>query len=284
MNTLSVLIDILDCPPGFQLSQTQPAFYICTDRLQQFTNTCLVDDKIVLREHNAQFWVGYDNHSRGVILHPHCPFDYCTSEETHLAVDDGDKQCNYNRSGLLCGRCSENLSLALGNSRCLQCSNSYIALLGSYICFSWHCPSSRPSDPEADSCSWNHQWIDPLCKCCNRELSNIFPDSSLYSDPTMLIAKVLTVLIAWLNFDLGIETCFYNGMDAYVKIWLQFAFPLYIWVVVGMIIIGSHYLGKVARLFGSNPIAVLATLFLLSYAKLLRTVIAALSYTFRPNN
>ena len=54
-----------------------------------------------------------------------------------------------------------------------------------------------------------------------------------------------------------------------------------------MIISVSHYsTGKVARLFGRNPIAVLATLFLLSYAKLLRTIIAALSVTFPeyPNN
>ena len=95
------------------------------------------------------------------------------------------------------------------------------------------------------------------------------------------------MFIAWLNLDLGIKTCFYNGMDAYVETWLQFAFPLYIWVLVGLIILGSHYSGRVAQIiFGSNPIAVLATLFLLSYAKLLRTVIAALSYTFLeyPNN
>ena len=88
------------------------------------------------------------------------------------------------------------------------------------------------------------------------------------------------MFVAWPNLDLGIEACFYNGMNAYVKTWLQFAFPLYVWALVGMIIIGSHYSRRVAKVFGSNPIAVLATLFLLSYAKLLRTVIAALSYTF----
>ena len=87
------------------------------------------------------------------------------------------------------------------------------------------------------------------------------------------------MFIAWLNLDLGIETCFYNGMDAYVKTWLQFVFPLYVWALVGIIIIGSHFSGKIAKIFGSNPVAVLATLFLLSYAKLLRTAFAAPSYT-----
>ena len=36
----------------------------------------------------------------------------------------------------------------------------------------------------------------------------------------------LTTFIAWLNLDLGIEVCFYDGIDAYAKTWLQFAFPL----------------------------------------------------------
>ena len=49
---------------------------------------------------------------------------------------------------------------------------------------------------------------------------------------------------------------------------------------MGLIIIVSDYSSKVARLFGSNPVAVLATLFLLSYAKLLHTIIAALFFTF----
>jgi len=88
------------------------------------------------------------------------------------------------------------------------------------------------------------------------------------------------VFIAWLNLDLGIETCFFDGMDEYTKTWLQFVFPLYIWSLVVLIIIASDYSSRIARLFGSNPVAVLATLFLLSYAKLLRTIISALFFTF----
>ena len=50
-------------------------------------------------------------------------------------------------------------------------------------------------------------------------------------------------------------------------------------VMWAIIIIGSHFSGKIAKIFGSNPVAVLATLILLSYAKLLRTAFAVLSYT-----
>ena len=52
---------------------------------------------------------------------------------------------------------------------------------------------------------------------------------------------VLSVFIAWINLDFGIETCFYDRMDAYSKTWLQFVFPVYIWVLVGLMILVSHY-------------------------------------------
>ena len=53
--------------------------------------------------------------------------------------------------------------------------------------------------------------------------------------------------IAWLNLDLGIETCLYDGMDAYAKTWLQFLFPAYIWTIVIIIIMRQsllHYCFK----------------------------------------
>ena len=68
-------------------------------------------------------------------------------------------------------------------------------------------------------------------------------------------------------------------MDAYAKTWLQFVFPAYVFTLVGAVITLVHYFTMVARLFGSNPISVLATLFLLSYTKLLRTIITTFSLT-----
>ena len=88
----------------------------------------------------------------------------------------------------------------------------------------------------------------------------------------------LLIFIAWLNLDVGIETCYYNGMDTYGRTWLQFVFPLYVWALVGLIIVVSHYSTNAARIFGRNPVSVLATLFLLSYTKLLQTIIAVFSF------
>ena len=90
----------------------------------------------------------------------------------------------------------------------------------------------------------------------------------------------LSVFIAWVNLDIGVEICFYEGLDFYSLTWLQFLFPLYIWLIVAIVIISSHYSTAAAKLVSRDAVKVLATLFLLSYAKLLRTCITILSFTY----
>ena len=54
--------------------------------------------------------------------------------------------------------------------------------------------------------------------------------------------------ISLVNLDLGIQICFYNGMDDYVKILLQLAFPLYLVFIATLIIITSHHYTTIQRL------------------------------------
>ena len=89
---------------------------------------------------------------------------------------------------------------------------------------------------------------------------------------------MVSQFISWINLDWGIETCFYNGMDGYVKIWLQFVFSFYVLVLTALVILIARYNGPFSRIIGNNAVPVLATLILLSYTKLIRTVALALSY------
>ena len=89
-----------------------------------------------------------------------------------------------------------------------------------------------------------------------------------------------SLFIAWLNLNFGIEICFFDGMDAYSKTWLQFVFPVYLWLLVGLMILISHFSRRFAKLLGNNPVSVLATLILLSYTKILRALIAAINFTY----
>ena len=79
--------------------------------------------------------------------------------------------------------------------------------------------------------------------------------------------------IAWLNLDIGVEVCFFNGMTALHETWLQYIFPLYIWLIAGLLIM----LSRGYDFFTNNGTKVLATLILLSYAKLARTIMVSLS-------
>ena len=264
---LVISLEFLDCPRGFSLNPSEGTCE-CEPRLQQYTTRCNITERTL--EAGGEFWVGYDNNFQGLVLHPHCPFDYCVSAHMNVTLNDTDKQCANNRAGLLCGECKSGFSLAFGSSKCLQCSNIWILLLVPFalagialvlLLFILKLTVAAGS-------------INGLIFYANIVAVN----RSLFFPPNE--TNILTVFIAWLNLDLGIETCFFDGLDAYGKTWLQFVFPLYVWSLAGLIIIGSKYSSRITKVFGSNPVAVLATLFLLSYAKLLRTILAALTFTF----
>ena len=90
---------------------------------------------------------------------------------------------------------------------------------------------------------------------------------------------VLSQFIAWLNLDLGIETCFYPGMTAYHKVWLQFVFPLYIWFIIATIIVLCRYSTWLSNKIGGNVVQVLATLILLSFTKIFHAAVLAMKFT-----
>ena len=89
----------------------------------------------------------------------------------------------------------------------------------------------------------------------------------------------LSVYIAWLNLDLGFDACFIKGLDTYFKVWLQLAFPTCLILLLMAIILISRHSFRFARLISKrNPVAMLATLILLSYSRLLQSIINIFSY------
>ena len=268
---LIVNITFERCPIGFELSNSTGEC-ICDHRLWQYTNSCDINRQAIFRNSSSTFWLGVSYNKgtpEGFIHHPFCPLDYCTTESKYFNLRDPDKQCNVNHSGLLCGKCKEGLSLVLGSSQCKECSNNYLALLIPFalagvllvtLLFLLHLTVAAGT-------------LHGLIFYANIVAANhhiFFPQSS--NNPA-------SIFIAWLNLDLGIQTCFYNGMEAYAKTWLDLVFPVYIWVIVGFFVYISDRSVTVTKILGSSPVPVLATLFLLSYAKVLRTIIAALSLT-----
>ena len=263
------------CPPGFSISKSKTSC-VCEPRLAHYTNSCTITNGVgnITRDSGQQFWVGYDHQSQSddkLIFHPLCPYNYCVSYEATFPLNESDMQCANSRSGLLCGACKEGYSLVLGTSHCRKCTNDHdlallipFAVMGIALVF-----------------------LLLVCKLtvATGTLSGlVFYANIVGVNRTIFLpvesTNAFSVFIAWLNLDFGIETCFFDGMDAYSKTWLQFVFPIYIWMLVGLIIFVSHYSRRFANLLGNNPLPVLATLILLSYAKILRTLITALYLTY----
>ncbi len=93
-------------------------------------------------------------------------------------------------------------------------------------------------------------------------------------------SDLFPILISWLNLDFGFNVCFYNGLTSYAKVWLQFIFPIYLYVIEIIIVVSSYKSSKLARVTGArNRLKVLSTIFLLGYMKMLRVVMIILSYT-----
>ena len=278
---LIIKISLKDCLLGFVFDATRHTCS-CSQEINKHNGVLCDYEKYQIKK-SKQLWLSAPNEhtegsNRGLIIHDFCPYDYCKqlagNETLSFHLESPDDQCAFNRSGVLCGGCQQNLSLTFGTSRCRKCSNvmvfalvpgvmiAGVLLVGFLMLLNLTVSTGT---------------INGLIFYANiiRVNQHIFFPLESHSSTSVF----LTTFIAWLNLDLGIETCFYDGLDAYVKTWLQFMFPLYIWIIVILIIVSSHYSTTASRWTGNNSVSVLATLFLLSYTKVLRTVITIFSST-----
>ena len=275
---LKMLLLFKNCSLGFSFTSVNSTC-ICNKVLTDHGVECDIETLTVKRP--SQKWISatfehlLPSDQPGVIVHDHCPYDYCKGSihgpTQSLNLEYPDKQCTFHHSGILCGGCQTNLSQLLGTNKCKMCTNSKLSLILFLTALAGValvvCLILLNITVTAGT-------INGLIF-----YANIVKATDVFFFPQSESEFIFSVFIAWLNLDLGIETCFYDGLDAYIKTWLQFLFPLYIWLIVLTIIAISHYSTKVSNLIGNNSVHVLATLFLLSYAKLLRIIITIFSST-----
>ena len=242
-------------------------------------NCTIADTPYLTKTAGLNFWIGVwcvNTTYQGLVLCESCPEEYCKKGAVNVTIDNPDMQCDFNYTGLLCGACAANHSLMLGSSQCQVCSNTYLALLLPFaaagVALVVFLTSLRLT-VATGTLNSIILYVDIL----QVKRSMFIPRNSI---------NLLTVFLAWMNLDLGFQTCFYDGLDAYALTWLQFAFPLYVWLIIGLVIFVSRYSITVSKLIGCNPVAVLATLLLMSYTKILKIIIEVYSYEnlYYPDN
>lgn len=272
-----VNVSLRNCPSGFYLDcestndrcKCTCSKIICDNSNNQ--NEGEISKGKVMFHLWANSWVKVDN-SGDILISRNCPFDYCEKNST-IFLNDSDSQCAMNHTGDVCGACRPGFSLALGSNECLECSNNFIALIVAFACAG----ITLVLFLKLLNMTVSQGTINGLIFYANImwAYQNIFFSES-HANPAPSALVFLKVFIAWINLDLGVKTCFAHGLTAYIKTWLQFLFPIYVWSIVGGMIFLANQSTRITKLFGNNLPQVLATLFLLSYVKLLRATITAL--------
>ena len=281
LSTAKIEINFLpcSCPIGLQVSDSETnCLCDCHSNISQYVEPCDDPSGSLVKMPQSRVWIDYINDT-GYLVYPNCPFDYCLSNSSDYKLNfnepngsGADAQCAFSRSSRLCGSCQSGHSLSLGSSHCLQCSDYWPAV---FIAITITAILAGIA-------------LVALLLVLNMTVAVgtlnglIFYANVVYANKSILLpfqeTNFLTVFISWLNLELGIDTCYFPGMDIYIKTWLQLAFPAYVILLVVLVIIISSYSTKFSNLIGKkNPVATMATLILLSYAKFLEICFKSLT-------
>ena len=275
VSTNEAVVEILDCPFGFFLNENG----ICDchplltspDNPAMVTNCNLTSQTFQRPGYSWLYTINNSGTLTEIIARHYCPFGYCSAIESNLSLQltAFDSQCLYKRSGTLCGQCQSGYSSVFGSPQCKLCSNAWLSLIiifaiaGIILVIIILVLNLTITSGTING-------IIFYANVISINETALFPMSNTF--------RPLLVFISILNLDLGIETCFYNGMDEYAKIWLEYVFPVYLVVIVGVIIVMARYTSWVQRTIQSNGVPVLSTLLFLSYTKLLRNSSVSLFY------
>ena len=262
--------NVTDCPVGFKLQEKSKRFAcVCGDFFME-TNQDFLCDSIsgMIVRNNKRSWLSViDEKIEYIAL---CSPIYCNDANVTFKLTDNDILCGNNHTGRACGGCIDDYGRVFGSNSCKKCSNNWLAtillfailgiILVMILCLV--------------RLTVTMGTINGLIFFCNVMSIN----GQLFFNTEDSQFLFLRVFISLINLDLGFEMCFYNEMSQIAKTGLQFVFPVYLWLLIAVIIIQGRYHLRGLRFSSYSTVPVLATLILLSYAKLLRTIISVFSF------
>uniref|UniRef100_A0A1X7V0Y5 Uncharacterized protein n=1 Tax=Amphimedon queenslandica TaxID=400682 RepID=A0A1X7V0Y5_AMPQE len=217
------------------------------------------------------FWLGWTPVDEYTLRE--CIFDYCQNDiatVTFNGEDNINNQCADNRGGILCGECLDGYSTVFGSNRCLECKTD-ARILGLIIGF--------------------------LVAGILLVLAIVFLNFTVtegylnivifYANIVQLAIPILSqyisydaasvfIFISWINFEPGIDTCLFDGMNALTREGLYLLFPFYIFSLMFIIIYLARRSKKITSL-GFQATRGFATLLLLCYGSVERTCFIILS-------
>ena len=259
-------IQLLSCPLGFAFRH---GICDCDPLLSSYTEKCIINDQIVKRLPNHWITGNTSNTDTKYLAADSCPIGYC-SHNMMVNVHWPDAQCQQHRTGPLCSHCTPGYSVVLGSSRCKKCTNTYLILILLFlltgvlmVVFLF-----------VSNLTVTTGTINGLILFVNIVEMN----GHLFELQNRLVNPLLSYVIVT-NSGMCFELCFFDGMNIYMKKWLQLAYPAYLAMIAVSFIIASRYSSKLYRLTHNRSLPVLATLFMLTYTNVLQIISSVFLYT-----
>ena len=197
-----------------------------------------------------------------------CQKDRC-SHNIVLNSTNLSEICVEGREGRICGKCKSKYSLSLGPLKCISTEENCSIWWSLLLVFAFFlagilliCFVSVLNLTVAEG---TISGLLFYANCIHANQESYFLSNTAIS--------FFRVFISWLNLDFGIQVCFYSGMTAYQKIWLEFGFLFYLFLLGVVIVCMSRKFVWFTRLTGRNMVPALATIILLAHPKLVRNSI-----------
>ena len=288
---LSINVSLNKCPLGFSMNKSLSCS--CSKFIKLLNRHTVknglskgVDNKDIVCEISKgatlsrpnQFWLGNVTSENCLGFSAHCLTGYChpvfgNNKMTSFSLTKTDSLCAGGRTGTLCGACPEHLSVVFGSNKCMPCSNLYLLSIVGYAAGGLVLVAAM----YLLKLTLNHGTIGGVIF-----YANILERGLLYllDMEVIQVSSSSVAFISLLNVRVCFAACFYEKMTDLVKISLQFAYPVYIWLIVGVIVIVSRYSVRVSNLTSDTSVQVIVTLVHLTFAKLLLTVIEIYSFSW----
>jgi hypothetical protein len=247
------------CPSGFYLKNISESHQSCqcSNRLKDAGIKCSLDTLSMVKPKKGQLWIG--EYNGDIQWSRNCPRVRCNVSVHVVSINGTDIQCLYKRKGILCGRCSEGLSVVLGANECDKCTHwsllfLLLVLIGSPL-------------------------LVVLIGALNMTITVGAINGFLF--------YITIVAINGDDFEPlvhpgSFHVCLYDGMTEFGKTLFYFFFPLYLLLLVGIACllpkckcINMH---KINKAIGPRITPVLATVITVSYVVIATTTIKSLSF------
>lgn len=208
-------------------------------------------------------WLGPESPNSTVLILLTCNEDFCIPgvKRVQPRANNFSQQCSegYHRTGLGCGLCENGYSQVFATNVCQKCTNisllliAFFALLGIVLVLALLFLPLRISEGYLNGMLLYSNIVTSFS-------NTLIVKQNLGSFFTFSIVSILSL-------DIGIELCFFDGMNALSRTGLQFVFPIYLFFLIGIFILFGQLL-KLPEWFGVSIPNTFVTLLILCYSKI----------------